>query len=187
MSTVESIWQEARDALQTVLNRETFNRWIARIIPLRHQDGEVVLGVSDDMFREWLTINYQELITSALVDAVGENVTVSFEAGHVLSPGMLEEATEADPVPAPTPSLTVLRQQRTAGQENEWQRQYNRHFTFNSFVVGENNRFAHAACCAVADRPGVVYNPLTGQFNLSPKDIDVNYLAAFEKPAEWMP
>ena len=31
---------------------------------------------------------------------------------------------------------------------------------------------------------GVVYNPLTGQFNLSPKDIDVNYLAAFEKPAE---
>jgi chromosomal replication initiator protein len=159
MSTVESIWQEARDALQTVLNRETFNRWIATIVPLRHQGDQVVLGVSDDMFREWLTINYQEMITSALTDVVGDAVTVSFEAGHAPPPEALLKVAELPPKRAVAAAAAAASQARTAADQ-EWQRRYNRHFTFNSFVVGENNRFAHAACCAVADRPGVVYNPL---------------------------
>jgi len=156
MSNVETIWQEARDALQTILNQETFDRWIATIVPLRHGDDEVVLGVSDDMFREWLTINYQGLICSALSDAVGDPVNVVFEAGHTPRVAPVREPRQAAlPAPAIPNSARV-----SDGDDADWNRRYNRHFTFNSFVVGENNRFAHAACCAVADRPGVVYNPL---------------------------
>jgi chromosomal replication initiator protein len=65
------------------------------------------------------------------------------------------ERTVRKAVASPAPAARVR-----DGDDAEWNRRYNRHFSFSSFVVGENNRFAHAACCAVADRPGLVYNPL---------------------------
>lgn len=153
MSNVETIWLEARGTLQATLNQETFDRWIAAIVPLRHEEDTVFLGVSDDMFREWLTINYEGLIASALSGVTGDSVRVVFEAGHV--PAVAPERT-ARKVAPPLPSATLVRD----GDDAEWNRRYNRHFSFSSFVVGENNRFAHAACFAVADRPGLVYNPL---------------------------
>ena len=162
MSNVATIWHEAREALQSLLNRETFDRWIAGIVPLRHADGEVLLGVSDDMFSEWLSINYQEMITAALSKATGSPVSVAFESGHAVPAGAAalrppERSAVARTAAAP-PSQRPP--ERDPEHDAEWCRKYNRHFTFGSFVVGDNNRFAQAACCAVADRPGLVYNPL---------------------------
>jgi chromosomal replication initiator protein len=145
--------------LQSILNRETYNRWIANIVPLKHEEGEVVLGVSDDMFREWLTINYQDLICNTLTDVIGDAVRVTFEAGHA-PPADAVMSSADEPVAAPVVTRQLAPLAPTAAEDEEWSRRYNRHFTFNSFVVGENNRFAHAACCAVADRPGLAYNPL---------------------------
>ncbi len=157
MKNVESIWQEARETLQTLLNQETFDRWIATIVPVRQVDGEVVLGVSDDMFREWLTINYQGLISSTLGEVMGEPIRVVFEAGH--SPRVVPVRETRSKAPM-APVVVSNQSENTAQDEAEWNRRYNRHFTFGSFVVGENNRFAQAACSAVADHPGTTYNPL---------------------------
>ena len=162
MSNVANIWHEAREALQTILNRETFDRWIANIVPVRHEAGEVVLGVSDDMFSEWLSINYQELIASALTDVVGSSVMVAFETGHVSPEAASVEAPSpaAGELPATAPPAPLRPQARDPKRDAEWCRKYNRHFTFSSFVVGDNNQFAHAACVAVANQPGEGYNPL---------------------------
>ncbi|OPZ28507.1 MAG: Chromosomal replication initiator protein DnaA [Lentisphaerae bacterium ADurb.BinA184] len=107
--------------------------------------------MSNDIFSEWLSTNYRDLILSAFAEASGMAVTLAFESGHEPADGAAAEADDASPAarrrPAPPP-------------EPELPARFNRRFTFDTFVVGENNKFAQAACLAVAKTPGKSYNPL---------------------------
>jgi len=151
MEDVAVIWEEASGKLRDLLNEDTYDRWIAGIVPLALDDGVCRLGVSNDIFSEWLANNYREIIVGALEKVTGKAVRVAFESGHeyvtpskVAKPrrGSLPSSMTAEP----SVSSDALR--------------YNRRFTFDTFVVGENNKFAHAASMAVAKNLGKAYNPL---------------------------
>ncbi|MCF7855628.1 MAG: chromosomal replication initiator protein DnaA [Candidatus Pacebacteria bacterium] len=145
------IWQDACKRLRRLLNEDTYDRWIAGIVPLGFTNQTFRLGVSNDIFSEWLTANYKELICGTLAEITGLPVKVKFETGHE-APVLAERKPEKRVAPAP-PTTHAL---RDTGHEIS----YNRRFTFDTFVVGENNKFAHAASCAVARAPGKAYNPL---------------------------
>jgi chromosomal replication initiator protein len=154
------IWPATRQRLREFLNEDTFNRWIAGIVPVRQDGSTAVLGVSCGVFSDWLNCNYRELIERTLRDVSGiGDLTVAFETGY--------EAPQEAPGPAPQSPTAAARpapaRPRRRGSPAATQADLsgmNRRFSFDTFVVGENSRFAHAACVAVAASPGTAYNPL---------------------------
>lgn len=155
MGNVTEIWQQACTRLRSILNEDTYDRWIAGIVPLTIDTTQCRLGVTNEVFSDWLNINYKDLITSTLSDVTGNGLSVTFETGHeALSqvPSQREEARRG-------PARSAKKGKRQGSAEVDENR-YNRRFTFDSFVVGDNSRFAHAAASAVAKSPGKTYNPL---------------------------
>lgn len=143
-------WEEASQRLRRLLNPDTFHRWIAGIVPLAIADGTCRLGVSNDMFSEWLSNHYLDIITQALRETTGQTYKIVFESGHD------RPDTGGVDVPASAPRVD----ETAAAEERPPSTRYNRRFSFDTFVIGETNKFAHAACCAVARSPGKAYNPL---------------------------
>jgi chromosomal replication initiator protein len=140
-----NIWSAVCQELRTILNDDTYDRWISGIVPLGIEGKTFRLGVSNDIFSEWLANNYGELIRSQLETTTGSAWRIGFESGHEMTP--TRRAAPAD-------------SHRQAADLRGGEAPYNRRFTFDTFVVGENNKFAHAACSAVAKAPGQAYNPI---------------------------
>jgi len=83
MMTVSAIWQASLVQLREMLNADTFNRWIAGIVPVRQEGNTLVLGVSCDIFSDWLTLNYKGLIERVVRDACASaDLGIAFESGH---------------------------------------------------------------------------------------------------------
>ncbi len=169
---IEDIWQSASEQLRGMLNEDVYDRWIAGIVPVRLEKNTLVLGVSNDVFCEWLSANYRELIADTVRESCGQGYKIDFEGGH-----------EFTPIAVKSPSGTARnngggrRSKRSKGSNasregedtsapthaqvrNKEQSYFNRHFTFDTFVIADNNRFAYAAASAVAKTPGKAYNPL---------------------------
>ena len=148
LTDVHDTWESAQRRLRKLLNEDTYERWIAGIVPVQLDGATFRLGVSNDIFCDWLRNNYRDLIASVLEDVTGRAYRIAFESGHEAPAAETAQAPEKPPNGAvaarpPAPSY-----------------RYNRRFTFDTFVVGENSKFPHAAACAVANAPGKAYNPL---------------------------
>src|SRR5204863_6661732 len=107
-------------------------------------DDAFVLAVPTDFTREWIEGHFLELIRAAVRDATGGERRVQ-----------LAVEPDAAPAPPPAPTLSTV----TASPRVE-PGSINPKYTFDSFVIGSSNRFAHAAALAVAEAPAQAYNPL---------------------------
>jgi chromosomal replication initiator protein len=151
-ASAEKIWTDAQELLRTMLNTETFNLWFQ---PLRAAsiDGDtILLEVANDFCEVWLKDNYLGLIHDVLIHAAGQPLKVKFRVSN-------------------TPSHSPVHVEKTKAvkAEVEWPERnhssprdlgFNPKNTFDTFVVGSNNTFAHGAATAVAQAPGKSYNPL---------------------------
>jgi chromosomal replication initiator protein len=155
-SSAEHIWNSAQALLRSMLNADIYNLWFAPL-KARSLDGELLtLEVANDFCEVWLKDNYLGLIRDVLAQASGQALHVKFQISTTAQP---EKRTEP-PVAGETA--------KAAPEESEWNEKaaVNREFgfnpknTFETFVVGNNNTFAHAAALAVAQSPGKSYNPL---------------------------
>ncbi|OGV48014.1 MAG: hypothetical protein A2X49_13315 [Lentisphaerae bacterium GWF2_52_8] len=146
VSSVREAWTKACALLRERLCPVTYAQWVQPIVPLSLTDEHIALGVSDDFFADWLQNNYADVLLDALRTIVGRNVSLVFEAGHHLPAEELEAPLEAE-----KPS-ELQKADRIAS--NCLSR-----YSFSNFVVGEENRYAHAAALTAAHSPGV-YNPL---------------------------
>ena len=155
----QSLWNLACEHLKAVLHPDVFNRWIAIIHPVALQGDTLVLRVDNDYYQTWLQDNYLQLIVSALRAAgANENLLIRFD----VQPGDLSAPAPTDasaPHPAPDQPRTRprLRRPHKGASLNA---SLNTKFTFEEFVMGPSNSFAHAAALAVAQAPGRAYNPL---------------------------
>jgi chromosomal replication initiator protein len=158
LNQIKSAWNDTCEKLRDILNENTYDRWIAGIVPLKVEDHILLLGVSNETFCDWLADNYHDLIRDMFEQSTGMGIkTIRFEGGH-------------DPAPSSEPSIAQAISPKTEKKPEAEKRpqvsksgdalSFNRHFTFDTFVVGENNKFAYAAATAVADAPGQSYNPL---------------------------
>jgi chromosomal replication initiator protein len=121
--------------------------WIADIVPVSLEEKRLVLGVSENVFTDWLASNYGQLIADTAGKECGRELKVCFEKGYEPEPAPVEK--EKKPVAAAKRSVEPAAVNR-----------FNTKYTFDSFVIGDNNRFAHGACRAISTSPGTVYNPL---------------------------
>jgi chromosomal replication initiator protein len=151
-SNVETIWLSAQQALRSMLNPDLYNLWFQSIRAVGLENEEFVLEVSDDFCELWLKNNYQGLIRDVLMQITGQELKIKF-------------VVSAKPPTTPVPEETVVKapeEADPAAANNGTPREqvFNPKNTFDTFVVGENNNFAHAAALAVANAPGKSYNPL---------------------------
>jgi chromosomal replication initiator protein len=135
--TAEDLWTEVSERLRSALNESTYRTWFSDAAGLGLTDESFTLSVPNDFAREWIEGHFLGLIDAAVRDAAGDERRVEF---------VVEEtgSGKQEPEPKPTPRIEGL----------------NPKYTFDSFVIGSSNRFAHAAALAVAEAPAQAYNPL---------------------------
>jgi chromosomal replication initiator protein len=146
----ELLWKEACHHLEETLPKDIFEKWIA-VIQCRSLDAtRVVLAVGNDFYQSWLEEHYIPLIHKALTLVSGRQLDIELTVDYAL--GNSEE-TEPDYTP-PTEQRT------TEPAKKVVETNLNKNYTFDSFVVGPSNQFAHAAAIAAAQSPSRAYNPL---------------------------
>ena len=154
-----SLWQKACEYLKSVLNPDIYTRWIEIIHPLSIDGEKLVLQVDNNFQQLWVETNYKSFIQQALVSSgMPPTLDIRFEAKA--ADGFAGEA-EANPhaEQAAAPATRKGRKVKVSARQ-EIQALLNPNYTFDEFVVGPSNSFAHAAALAVAQSPGHAYNPL---------------------------
>jgi chromosomal replication initiator protein len=148
----QGIWNEAQERLRTMLNPDIYNLWFAPLRPLTIDEGSITLEVANDFCEVWLTDNYLSLIQDVMAHVSGRTIKVKFQI-------MEGEGTASSvTIPKVAPAKSSPAPKRTAAERAEFS--FNPNNTFETFVVGNSNTFAHAAALAVAQAPGRSYNPL---------------------------
>lgn len=144
-----SIWDEASRSLRTVIPQEEYERTFSSVRLLSFQNGTAVLGVGNDEIQDYLRENYLSTLENQLANLSGQQVEVKFK---VLSKS--NDRSE-DRNGRSTSGRGTVKKIPPAPESY-----LNRRYTFETFVVGESNKFTHAAALAVAQAPAKTYNPL---------------------------
>ena len=154
---LDEVWEQVLERLRGALNGATYKLTFERARALGFEGGRFRIGVETEFARGWIVQRYDSLVRDALFEVLGHDVSVGVE---VVAPLVVEgappapTATPAAPV-AVAPALTAL-----PPAQNEVASRLQGRFTFDAFVIGPSNRFAHAAALAVAETPARAYNPL---------------------------
>ena len=138
--TAESLWTEVSGRLKGALNDTTYETWFGDVSSRELTDEAFVLSVPNDFTREWIEGHFLDLIGAAVRDAVGTERQITLAVEQEVEPAGPSTQEPA----APTRPAFDMSQK----------------YTFDSFVIGSSNRFAHAAALAVAEAPAQAYNPL---------------------------
>jgi chromosomal replication initiator protein len=145
--TAESLWNEVLSRLRGALNDTTYRTWFGDVAARDLDDEAFVLVVPNDFTREWIEGHFLGLIGAAVRDVSGSSrrIELRVDSGH-------NQRVRTEPPPAPSTQPVRIARAESGG--------LNPKYTFDSFVIGSSNRFAHAAALAVAEAPAQAYNPL---------------------------
>jgi chromosomal replication initiator protein len=151
--TAESLWSEVDGRLRGALNDTTYGTWFGEAAGLELSDDRFVLGVPNDFTRDWIEGHFLGLIGAAIRDVTGAERPIELRVTDL--PALIPAEDSIDEPGVPTP---VVERIHTHGRPESGG--FNAKYTFDSFVIGSSNRFAHAAALAVAEAPAQAYNPL---------------------------
>jgi chromosomal replication initiator protein len=151
--TAESLWGEVAGRLRGALNDTTYGTWFGETRGLELSGDRFILAVPNDFTRDWIEGHFIGLISAAIRDVTGQERPVELQV--IESPPGFDEplhvGEEVEVLAGPAERIQPSRSE-SAG--------FNSKYTFDSFVIGSSNRFAHAAALAVAEAPAQAYNPL---------------------------
>jgi chromosomal replication initiator protein len=148
--TAEELWNDVSARLRDALNDTTYSTWFGEVNGVSIDDERFVLTVPNDFTREWIEGHFLDLIRATVRDAGGAERRVVFEVVETVPP--VPAAPQGVPANVRPLPLEAAPRADIAG--------INPKYTFDSFVIGSSNRFAHAAALAVAEAPAPAYNPL---------------------------
>ena len=150
----KAIWAESCEYLAGILSGDVYERWIALIKAERIEEDTLVLTVPNGFYQHWLEENYLSLIKDAVAVVCGRQLNISM--------GVDRSERAAAPEPQAAPQTVPRKAAVSAKKAKDDARaaQLNPNYTFETFVVGPSNNFAHAATLAVAQSPAQAYNPL---------------------------
>ena len=151
------IWVRCKDKLKESFNEKVFNVWIKPIMPLEVTDTYYKVAVKNDFFKTMLEENYAQVIEGVLAGIMSKNIKLIIETMDNGSSGS-EAAEEMPAVPAKREQQQLFNENTSLQQPDE--SNLNPKYVFETFVIGNSNRFAHAAAQAVANDPAHAYNPL---------------------------
>jgi chromosomal replication initiator protein len=141
--TAENLWSEVSGRLKGALNETTYQTWFAEAVGSELSDDAFILGVPNGFTREWIEGHFLGLIGAAVRDVTGQERRIALTVTERVRP---ETPADRDPP--------------KRGGAASGEAAMNPKYTFDLFVIGSSNRFAHAAALAVAEAPAQAYNPL---------------------------
>jgi len=153
----EKTWLQASETLRTMVNADLFNLWFDPIRPGSINEDTAVLIVPNDFCAVWLKDNYLELLQDVLAHITGKKLNVQLEINEAIVDEVSVQAADTANNAADT---QPVKRGASTRQRGSSEKPFNPKNTFSTFVVGDNNNFAHAAAMAVAQSPGRSYNPL---------------------------
>jgi chromosomal replication initiator protein len=155
--SAEKLWGTVQQDLQPLVNPDLFQLWFKPVRPKSLDHDCLILEVANDFCEVWLEKNYLDLIREKAILAAGRPLKVRFEASnnHSTAATVASDTTMTQRAKARTAEVEGT--DRNTGPRDTT---FNPKNTFDTFVVGTNNHFAHGAALAVAQTPGKSYNPL---------------------------
>lgn len=145
---INQIWNQAKELLKDEMSQISYKTWIDPLKISSITDNNIVL-YSDDSFK-------RDMVDTKFHDLIMNTFSVILQKDYNISIVCKEELNSQ----AKTASLQENQIYTNNSNNNYFTTSLNPKFTFSNFVVGDNNRFAHAASLAVAEAPGTAYNPL---------------------------
>ena len=152
---LKQLWSAALGEIQLSLSKANYETWFKDTAIVSEEDDVFMIGVPNAFAREWLENKYRTQVRETLQRLLSRTVDVRFV--NMTAASARSDRPVAS-VPAAAPTTASAAPER--GRENPAGALLNQRYTFSTFVVGSNNRLAHAAALSVAERPGHSYNPL---------------------------
>ncbi len=135
INSIDDIWEAVCEECKKTITEVAFNCFFKDLKPVSFNSGEFVISINNEYMRTVIEDNYTEILKNALKNVTGINVNVAI---------IYEDEEE---------KIKNVEQFSEGLSFEDF-------FTFQNFIVGSTNRFAHAASLAVAENPSVTYNPL---------------------------
>ena len=142
-----NIWDQVLSRIETKVNRHSFYTWFKPTSYVADEGGAIRVRVPNTLFRDWLTKHYAAVLEEALGEVARPGASVSFVTDDepVTTPDIIADK------PLPEPTMEAMEEQPGGLAPR---------YSFDTFIVGPSNQFAHAGCRAVAEAPSRSYNPL---------------------------
>ena len=142
-----ALWDEVSARLQEALNETTYTTWFGSAVAGELDEDSFSVVLPNDFTREWIEGHFLGFVRAAVRDALGRELRVVLTVSQ-------------DDLPAAEPVTEVTVELVPGEAPVESPQRANPKYTFDNFIIGSSNRFAHAAALAVAEAPAQAYNPL---------------------------
>lgn len=139
MDHVQDLWAQTLDEIQKSVSKPSFETWLKSTEAIELKDDLLVIAAPNNFSRDWLESRYANIIRNKLKAVTNKSIGVKFISRE--EEKLANKLTQSD-------------------TETNYKTQLNPRYTFDTFVIGSENRFAHAASLAVAEAPAKAYNPL---------------------------
>ncbi|WP_407939786.1 chromosomal replication initiator protein DnaA, partial [Niallia alba] len=146
LKNITDLWNNALSTIETKISKPSFDTWLKPTKAHSLQGDLLVVTAPNEFARDWLEERYSQLIAEILYEITGEELLVKF----IIPQNQIEEEFDQQ----------ISTKQKKKEEEVTEQTILNSKYTFDTFVIGSGNRFAHAASLAVAEAPAKAYNPL---------------------------
>ncbi len=141
-----TIWEKAQSSIKDKIGISTYETWFSSLKIKERDNATLIIETPNEFFKNWFIEHYLPFINESIQKLSSPDIQLEF----TVNTNLLQEKTQ-----------NKLAQFEKEFQEVDKQRSnLNPRFSFENFVVGPSNRFAHAACLAVAESPAKAYNPL---------------------------
>ncbi|MGN8647659.1 chromosomal replication initiator protein DnaA [Gracilibacillus sp. HCP3S3_G5_1] len=149
MENIEDLWRNTLELIKDKVSKPSYDTWLKNTSVDQLKEDTVIISAPNEFTRDWLESRYTTIIADALYELTGAKLAVKF----VIPESSSDTAEE----------FTQMKKKKTIPTQNNEtspKSMLNDKYTFETFVIGSGNRFAHAASLAVAEAPAKAYNPL---------------------------
>lgn len=150
MENISELWDETLLSLEKKVSRPSYDTWLKSTAAASLDEDTLIVNAPNQFARDWLESQYSQLIATILYDLTGSELNIKF----------IIPDTRTDPEEDPDKHLKENATKLQANPQGNSKALLNPKYTFDTFVIGSGNRFAHAASLAVAEAPARAYNPL---------------------------
>ncbi|MFS0788734.1 chromosomal replication initiator protein DnaA [Shouchella sp. 1P09AA] len=150
MENIHDLWNKVLEEMKQRVSKPSYETWLKSTTATALQNDVITITAPNEFARDWLEDHYSSLAADIIEHLTGARLNPKFVIPqHEQEEEVIQEQ--------PTPAATDV---NLAAQNDTNRSMLNDKYTFNTFVIGSGNRFAHAASLAVAEAPARAYNPL---------------------------
>ncbi len=150
---MKNLWEKTLKKLQEKISDQNITTWIAPIRPVSVNDTSLKLEVPNKFIKDWIKENYLQTIKESIFEITDKNLKIDIAINKNIK-NISEKTEESEKTKKQEPKIKEIK-----NDEIELSN-LNPNYTFESFVSGPSNQFAHAAALAVSNNPATTYNPL---------------------------